>query len=91
MIDGVRRVLRSPKLVELAPYAAVGLVLMVTQWSERGWLYPASDDPYIYLGYVKYALGDPPALFSYNPGEHSAGTTGSVDFGAPEAARAWLD
>lgn len=40
-----------------------------------GWFPMASDDSYIYLGYVKILL-EHGAPFSYNPGEHSAGTTG---------------
>jgi hypothetical protein len=36
----------------------------------------ASDDSYIYLGYVKGAIAGARQLFSYNVGEHSAGTTG---------------
>ncbi|MFQ5645774.1 MAG: hypothetical protein ACE5GM_02495 [bacterium] len=42
---------------------------------KHGWFYMASDDSYIYLGYVKSFLlrGE---LFSYNPGEYSGGTTG---------------
>lgn len=55
------------------------LVLFVTwEVARRGAFYPASDDSYIYLGYVKRVLTSPHELFSYNPGEHSAGTTGLV-------------
>lgn len=51
------------------------LPLLVMHGMGYGWFPLASDDAYIYLGYVKILLehGD---LFSYNPGEHSAGTTG---------------
>ena len=44
-----------------------------------GWFFMASDDAYIYLGYAKSFVtrGE---LFSYNPGEHSAGTTGLLYF-----------
>ena len=50
---------------------------LVAQHVHRfGGLYLASDDSYIYLGYAKRALEAPRELFSYNPGERSAGTTG---------------
>jgi hypothetical protein len=55
---------------------ALCAALLAVEWGRHGSLYPASDDSYIYLGYVKRALSAPRALFSYNPGEHSAGTTG---------------
>jgi hypothetical protein len=58
------------------PAAAVALLVIAVQLVHFGGLYAASDDSYIYLGYVKRALVPPRALFSYNPGEHSAGTTG---------------
>src|SRR5436305_1534911 len=35
-----------------------------------------SDDSYIYTGYVKMTFTPGAGLFSYNVGEHSAGTTG---------------
>ena len=59
-----------------APPAAVALAIIALQFAHFGGLYAASDDSYIYLGYVKRALEPPRQLFSYNPGEHSAGTTG---------------
>jgi hypothetical protein len=62
--------------LELAPWVAILVLLIVVQWSKHGWLYAASDDSYIYLGYVKRVLTEPHEFFSYNPGEHSAGTTG---------------
>jgi hypothetical protein len=40
-----------------------------------GWFYLASDDSYIYLGYVRNWI-EHGELLTYNPGEHSAGTTG---------------
>jgi len=40
-----------------------------------GWFYMASDDSYIYLGYVRNWV-ERGELLTYNPGEHSAGTTG---------------
>ncbi len=40
-----------------------------------GWFYMASDDSYIYLGYVRNWI-EHGELLTYNPGEHSAGTTG---------------
>jgi hypothetical protein len=58
------------------PPAAIALLVIVVQLIRFGGLYAASDDSYIYLGYVKRALQPPRALFSYNVGEHSAGTTG---------------
>src|SRR5262249_42979102 len=58
------------------PAAAVALGVCGAQLLHFGGLYAASDDSYIYLGYVKRALVPPRELFSYNPGEHSAGTTG---------------
>lgn len=64
------------------PWWALILWLLVlgvfagVQIANYGWVYAASDDSYIYLGYVKQALHWPPALFSYNLGEHSVGTTG---------------
>jgi hypothetical protein len=58
------------------PFLALGVALVALEWARHGWPYPASDDPYIYLGYVKRVLTSPHELFSYNPGEHSAGTTG---------------
>jgi len=61
---------------ELLPWLFVLVGFVAFQWSTHGWLYAASDDSYIYLGYVKRALTTPHSLFSYNPGEHSAGTTG---------------
>jgi hypothetical protein len=40
-----------------------------------GFFYMASDDSYIYLGYVRNWV-EHGELLTYNPGEHSAGTTG---------------
>lgn len=40
-----------------------------------GWFFMASDDSYIYLGYVRNWV-ERFELFTYNPGEPSAGTTG---------------
>jgi len=40
-----------------------------------GWFYMASDDSYIYLGYARNWV-ERGELLTYNPGEHSAGTTG---------------
>jgi hypothetical protein len=40
-----------------------------------GWFYMASDDSYIYLGYVRNWI-EHGELLTYNPGEPSAGTTG---------------
>lgn len=40
-----------------------------------GWFYMASDDSYIYLGYVRNWV-ERGELLTYNPGEPSAGTTG---------------
>lgn len=56
--------------------SVVTLVVVLNVTLRFGGLYLASDDSYIYLGYVKRALEAPRALFSYNEGEHSAGTTG---------------
>ncbi|HUW81238.1 MAG TPA: hypothetical protein VMZ31_00410 [Phycisphaerae bacterium] len=61
---------------ELLPWLFVLVGFVAFQWSSHGWLYAASDDSYIYLGYVKRALTAPHSLFSYNPGEYSGGTTG---------------
>jgi hypothetical protein len=52
------------------------LLLLRQEIHRCGGLYAASDDSYIYLGYVKRVLSTPHELFSYNVGEHSAGTTG---------------
>ncbi|RJP78182.1 MAG: hypothetical protein C4522_13490 [Desulfobacteraceae bacterium] len=53
----------------------VFFLLLLTWIDQQGVFRLASDDSYIYLGYVKQLLrnGD---LFSYNVGEKSAGTTG---------------
>lgn len=40
-----------------------------------GWYFMASDDSYIYLGYVRNWV-ERGEFLTYNPGEHSAGTTG---------------
>lgn len=56
--------------------SVVTLAVVLNVTLRFGGLYLASDDSYIYLGYVKRALEAPRALFSYNEGEHSAGTTG---------------
>ncbi|MBA4369720.1 MAG: hypothetical protein C0403_19005, partial [Desulfobacterium sp.] len=49
--------------------------LLLLTWMEQGAFRLASDDSYIYLGYVKMLLRQG-ELFSYNIGETSAGTTG---------------
>ena len=64
------------RLVELTPWIVLVAVWAVFLWSRHGGLYAASDDSYIYLGYVRRAITQPRELFSYNPGEHSAGITG---------------
>jgi hypothetical protein len=58
------------------PALLLVLVLLRQELQRCGGLYAASDDSYIYLGYVKRVLTPPHELFSYNIGEHSAGTTG---------------
>ena len=58
------------------PALLLVLVLLRQEIQRCGGLYAASDDSYIYLGYVKRVLTSPHELFSYNIGEHSAGTTG---------------
>jgi hypothetical protein len=63
-------------LLRLWPWGLFLAVFIAYQFFQHGWVYAASDDSYIYLGYVKRALTSPHELFSYNPGEHSAGTTG---------------
>ncbi len=85
------------KLVELTPWIGLCVALVVAQAWHHGWLYAASDDPYIYLGYVKRTLTSPHQLFSYNPGEHSAGTTGILYYyllipvcGVVRLVTAWL-
>lgn len=62
----------------LAPWAVLLVVFVAWEVYRWGAFYAASDDSYIYLGYVKRVLTAPHELFSYNAGEHSAGTTGLV-------------
>jgi hypothetical protein len=62
--------------IELAPWMAVLVLFLTAHLLANGWFYAASDDPYIYLGYVKMLIQSPHGLFSYNIGEHSAATTG---------------
>ncbi len=71
-----RKCLSKERLFELSPWLLLLCVFYVFQIVRWGWFYPASDDSYIYLGYVKMAITPPFELFSYNVGEHSAGTTG---------------
>ncbi|MEO8377574.1 MAG: hypothetical protein ABI579_07875, partial [Candidatus Sumerlaeota bacterium] len=66
------------RVAELAPWIVVFGIFLAHQFVWHGGLYLPSDDSYIYLGYVKMATQWPPSLFSYNVGEHSAGTTGSL-------------
>jgi hypothetical protein len=63
-------------LIAALPAAAFVFFFLVDHVRRFGGLYLASDDSYIYLGYVKRTMEAPRELFSYNPGEHSAGTTG---------------
>jgi len=63
-------------LYTFGPALLLVLVLLRQELHRCGGLYAASDDSYIYLGYVKRVLTTPHELFSYNIGEHSAGTTG---------------
>lgn len=63
------------------PVAALGAVLLSTAvgaWlvTDIGRLTLPTDDAYIYLGYVKRTFAEDGGLFSYNPAERSAGTTG---------------
>jgi hypothetical protein len=91
---GTPRTLWGPRACDIArtygPAALVALTIAAWQLGHFGGLYAASDDSYIYLGYVKRALTPPRALFSYNPGEHSAGTTGVVYYYALIAAAAFV-
>jgi hypothetical protein len=63
-------------VLRMTPWLAVLVWVLTAMLLRYGWFYLASDDSYIYLGYVKQAITAPHELFSYNPGEHSAGTTG---------------
>jgi hypothetical protein len=72
----MRRSAIRAEFFELIPWLALVAVWAVLRFHQHGGLYAASDDSYIYLGYVKRALTQPHELFSYNPGEHSAGITG---------------
>jgi hypothetical protein len=74
----IRRNTLAARLRELAPWIVLACVWAAFVWARHGGLYAASDDAYIYLGYVKRALTEPRELFSYNPGEHSAGITGML-------------
>ena len=56
----------------------MALTIIGWQLAHFGGLYAASDDSYIYLGYVKRALEPPRALFSYNPGRALGGHDGVV-------------
>lgn len=66
------------RVAEILPWVALLAGFMVWEIGQWGAFYAASDDTYIYLGYVKRALVSPRQLFSYNAGEHSAGTTGAL-------------
>ena len=71
--------LGSPRKLQrwnLLPWLVALVALLAHQLDTFGWFYMGSDDAYIYLGYVKNAISAPHELFAYNPGEHSAGTTG---------------
>lgn len=72
---GLSRLPFTPPTFAVVMAAGFLLPLLGMHGWRYGWFPVASDDAYIYLGYVKMLLqhGD---LFSYNPGEHSAGTTG---------------
>jgi len=63
-------------VLRLSPWLVALMWVYTATLLRYGWFYAASDDSYIYLGYVKQAITAPHELFSYNPGEHSAGTTG---------------
>lgn len=65
-----------PGLLAALPALVVVACFLADQLRTHGGLFLASDDSYIYLGYVKRTLEAPRELFSYNRGEHSAGTTG---------------
>jgi len=73
--SSLERGVRSP-LIAALPAVALVVFFLADHVRRFGGLYLASDDSYIYLGYVKRTMETPRGLFSYNPGEHSAGTTG---------------
>lgn len=54
----------------------VFVVCAIAVYHRTGILAFNSDDSYIYTGYVKMTFTPGAGLFSYNVGEHSAGTTG---------------
>lgn len=64
----------STALVALA-FVLYASCLYAVHLYRFGWFYMASDDSYIYLGYVRNWV-ERGELLTYNPGEHSAGTTG---------------
>jgi hypothetical protein len=73
-----------PGAAALFGAALCGLVV-----SRFGGFFMASDDAYIYLGYARSLL-ERGELFSYDPGEHSAGSTGLLYYYALCAAGALL-
>ena len=61
-----RKCLSKERLFELSSWLLLLVVFYVFQIAKWGWFYPASDDSYIYLGYVKMAITPPLVNITWN-------------------------